>query len=167
MTPESVRELYDYTYRTFDKVWDCIMHLSDEQFVQELDYSIGSIRNHVVHLMSVEQRWLKRLQEAEVPADIPFSDYTTRAAVKAKYDGIRAEILEYVNGLTQQDLDGMFTYSIPYRDIFNRRNHRWEFLLHIANHSTDHRSQILAMLKLNFNAPTVEQDFSFYLFDKG
>jgi uncharacterized damage-inducible protein DinB len=42
-------------------------------------------------------------------------------------------------------------------------NQRWELLMHIANHATDHRAQILAMLHHHFGVKTIEQDMIFYL----
>jgi len=52
MTPEATRKLYNYTYWAFEKVWECITPLTDEQFTQHLDYSLGSIHNQVIHVMS-------------------------------------------------------------------------------------------------------------------
>jgi uncharacterized damage-inducible protein DinB len=38
----------------------------------------------------------------------------------------------------------------------------WQILLHVANHGTDHRAQILRILH-DFEAPTFDQDFIIYL----
>jgi uncharacterized damage-inducible protein DinB len=54
MNLEAVRELYDYTYIIFDRVWDCILQLTDELFTQPIDYSTGSIRNHMVPLAGIQ-----------------------------------------------------------------------------------------------------------------
>ena len=39
----------------------------------------------------------------------------------------------------------------------------WQALLQVANHSTDHRAQVLAGLKA-LGAPTFEQDYLNYIF---
>jgi len=44
-------------------------------------------------------------------------------------------------------------------------NTRWEILLHVASHATDHRAQILAMLNQRFGVQTMEQDLLFYLLE--
>jgi uncharacterized damage-inducible protein DinB len=42
-------------------------------------------------------------------------------------------------------------------------NQRWELLIHVVNHATDHRAQILAMLHHHFGVKTIEHDMIFYL----
>ena len=91
---EILRSLIDYHYAMFGRVWDSIMHLSDEQFVQEVAYSHGSLRNQVVHVAAVDTRWLMGLRElpdARAFHLIP-ADYPTRAAARAVWDGVAREV---------------------------------------------------------------------------
>lgn len=162
MTPEQLQKLYAYTYWAFNRVWACIETLTDEQFTQDINYSIGSIRNHVIHLMSAEQRWMIRMQETQPTKRIEYADYTTKQAARAKYDEVRIENLAYLHPLTQQKLDEVVEVHFPNREL-RMAWPRYEFLVHVANHATDHRSQILAMLDSHFGVETVEQDLFFYL----
>ncbi len=166
MTPEAMRTLYGYCYWAFERVWGCIMQLSDDQFREDIDYSTGSIRNQVVHLMSSTRRWMARMQGAAVPPQLAFQDYPTRAATKAAWEARKAEALGYVHGLDQAQLDEAVSYAIQGRGI-QAEARRWELLLHVANHATDHRAQILALLHLHFGVETVEQDMLFYLLEAG
>jgi len=61
-------------------------------------------------------------------------------------------------------LDELVHYEIVSRGVVSD-NHRWELLMHIANHATDHRAQILAMLDNRFSVKTVEQDMVFYFWE--
>jgi uncharacterized damage-inducible protein DinB len=140
------------------------MQLTDEQFVQDLGYSRGPIRNQVVHMMSATQRWIIRLTGGEMVPHLSFDDYSTRAAAKAKWDELRAEAVKYISALTESDLDGEIAWQLPDRGL-SARNARWEILLHAANHATDHRAQILAMLNQHFGIQTMEQDLLFYLLE--
>ena len=149
-------------YWAFERVWGCIMQLTDDQFTQHIEYSAGSVRNHIIHMMSATRRWIKRLEGAEVPPHLSFGDYTTRKATKAKWDEIRAEVMEYICTLTQAQLDEIIQWELPSRGV-KHENRRWEVLLHVANHTTDHRSQMLAMINQTFGIETVEQDMIFYL----
>jgi uncharacterized damage-inducible protein DinB len=162
MTTDAIYKLYNYTYWASERVWDCIMQLTDEQFTQHLDYSIGSIRNQVVHLMSGTQRWLRRLQGAEIPPHLPFEDYTTRQETKTKWDKMKEEVLDYVHSLNQTQLDEIVHWEIRTRGL-NSASRQWELLMHVANHATDHRAQILTLLHHHFGVKTVEQDMIFYL----
>lgn len=162
MTPEALRLLFDYHYWAFDRVWDCVWSLSEAQFTQEIDYSIGSIRNHLVHVMAGTQRWIYRLRAQEAP-DVPaYDDYPTRAAVRAKWDALKTEMLDYVHSLDQAQLNERIRWTIAARGI-NCDNYRWELLLHVANHGTDHRAQMLALMNTQFGVQTGEQDLVFYL----
>ncbi len=58
----AVRTLFDYHYAMYDQVWSFVMELSREEFIREYDYSLLSVRNHLVHVMNVDDRWLSRVQ---------------------------------------------------------------------------------------------------------
>lgn len=84
MTIDYFRTLWDYNYSLHRRVWECIAHLTDAQFIEEVDYSIGSIRNHYVHLAGVDSRWLARLQGAPVPEGLKYGDFPTREATRVR-----------------------------------------------------------------------------------
>lgn len=164
MRPHEISTLFDYSYWAFEKVWDCIMQLSDEQFLQEIGYSKGSIRHQVVHMMSATQRWIIRLKQEPMQPHLAFEDYDTRAAAKSKWDELRADAMAYINSLSEADLDAVIPWELPARNLA-AENARWEILLHAINHATDHRAQILAMLNQHFGIETPEQDMLFYLLE--
>ena len=164
MKPNEIRTVYEYSYWAFEKVWDCVMQLSDDQFVQELGYSRGSIRHQVVHMMSATQRWIIRLKQEPMQPHLAFKDFNTRVAAKSKWDELRTEAMAYVNSLSEADLDAVIPWELPARDMA-AENPRWEILLHATNHATDHRAQILAMLNQHFGIDTPEQDMLFYLLE--
>ena len=164
MRPNEISTLFKYGYWAFDKVWDCVTHLTDKQFVQELDYSRGSIRNQAVHMMSTTQRWIIRINGSPLTARLAFDDFPTRASTKAKWDELRAEALNYLATLSETDLDAKIKWQLAERNL-DGENTRWEILLHVVNHATDHRAQILAMLNQHFGIQTPEQDMIFYLLE--
>ncbi len=166
MTPEAIQELYRYSYWASERVWGCIMLLTDDQFTQDIAYSIGSIRNQVVHMIGAEYRWMFRIMgSSDTPEQITYDDYPTRAATKTKWEYLKAHNLAYIDSLTQAQLNEPVMYRLAHRGI-DAQEIRWKLLLHVANHATDHRAQILAMLHHHFNALTVEQDMLFYLLEK-
>jgi uncharacterized damage-inducible protein DinB len=58
MTPlestEIMRTMIDYHITSNQQLWHAIELLGKAVFCTENSYSIGSIRNHMVHLMSVD-----------------------------------------------------------------------------------------------------------------
>jgi len=163
VTPEEIRTLHDYNFWTHRRVWACIEQLTDEQFTQHSDYSIGSIRNHVVHVMSVDERWFARLQGVEFPERLIPEAFPNRADVRAKWDTIEASMRAYLGRVTEAELSETIHYDIPHRGGM-MHDPRWQILVHVVNHGTDHRAQILSLLHA-LGAPTTEQDLTFYLWE--
>jgi uncharacterized damage-inducible protein DinB len=152
---EVIRTVIEYNDALHRRMWESIQQLSDEQFVTEIDFSHGSVRNQMVHLAGVDGRWLRGLKELPdartfrpAPADFP-----TRQTAFELWDGVSREVTEYANSIDEAAL--LYT---PER----MRGPRWQVLLHMVNHGTDHRAQVLRILH-DFGAPTFDQDLILHL----
>lgn len=159
MNADSMRTLFGYNVWAHRQVWECVMHLTDAQFLQDVDYSIGSVRNHLVHVMSVDQRWFARIAGDDVPPRLNPAEFTTRAAVRTRWDEIEARNHSLMVSLNDAGFATPITYQM--REV-TYTSPTWHIVAHVVNHGTDHRSQLLRVLH-DFGAPTVEQDMSFYL----
>lgn len=158
MNVDYIRTLIDYHYGMYDRVWDCIMHLTDEQFVQEVDYSIGSVRNHMIHVLEIDQRWVARLREQDLPEYLSPDEYVTRNTVRGEWDKAVDYVMNYVDNVDEGELARSMNFE--FSDPATKRVYTspaWEVLMHVANHGTDHRSQVLRILH-DLGAPTLEQD---------
>jgi uncharacterized damage-inducible protein DinB len=158
-------QLYDYTFWADRKLFDCVAALSEEQYRQEIDFSAGSISVQMVHTMDVERWWLHFLRTGE----IDFSDDAVyllpRESLRSRWDEVEREARAYIQSLTPEELER------PVRPPFWDEHEAppvtvWQALLQVANHSTDHRAQMMAMLHTRFGAPTFGQDFLSYLHEK-
>ena len=68
MNANAFRYSYDYHFTENRKIWESyVSPLSHEQFTQHVDYSHGSVRNQIVHLMSVDDTWFSGLRGVEPP----------------------------------------------------------------------------------------------------
>ena len=164
MNAPAIRTMFDYHYGMYDRIWEIVQELSPQQFVQESDYSLGSLRNQLLHVIEVDNRWLARLQYLPLPDLLDESDFPDQAALRPTWDSIRADVLAYMNALTDADLEDVVELDFPHRGG-SRRNLRWQILLHVVNHGTDHRAQILARLH-ELGAQTIEQDLILHLWAK-
>jgi uncharacterized damage-inducible protein DinB len=155
---EPIRTYIEYHYALTRRVWESIQHLSDEQFVIEIPHSHGSIRNQMVHLATTDARWLHGMQGQPEARYITFdpADYPTRQSAQALWEGVAQEALHFVAGL---DDAGML--HAPQ----GVGGPAWQVLLHVVNHGTDHRAQVLRALH-DFGAPTFDQDFMMYLWTR-
>jgi uncharacterized damage-inducible protein DinB len=116
MHAKDIQILYGYHFEANRKLWnDCIMPLSDEQFVQPLDYSIGSIRNQMVHLMDVEGGWFKglRIESDSPPTFLNPEDWQTRVQIRTHWDIVEQTIQTYIDNLTDDICQQAFIQRQP------------------------------------------------------
>lgn len=164
MIRQAVRTLVDYHYAAYDQVWSSVMNLSREQFLREHDYSLGSIRNQLVHVMNVDDRWLSRLQGQQPTQVLEFADFADQQSVRQMWDAIRQRVQSYALELSREQLER--TVELHFPDRGGRHdNTRWQILLHMVNHGTDHRAQILALLH-GLGGQTFEQDLVLHLWSQ-
>lgn len=159
MNLTAIRRLYAYHFALHDQLWASVDHLTDAQFVQDIPYSIGSVRHHMVHLLSVDQRWFARVMAAPLPDRLVYEAYPTKASARADWDAITPRLKASVmNELTDADLMHQITYAVRRpQGTIHHTSPVWEILVHVVNHGTDHRAQLLRLLH-DFGAPTFEQD---------
>jgi uncharacterized damage-inducible protein DinB len=153
---ELIKTLIEYHLDMTRRIWDSINYITEEQFLADDAYSRGSIRNLMVHLTSTDRRWLAGLQNAKEVGHLKFEDSTNRAAAYEIFDQVAQNLSEYVNSLTEAELD---------QNPNDMPNTRWQVLLHLVNHGTDHRSTVLQRLH-EFSAPTFDQDLIMWIWRK-
>ena len=146
MDSKTIMTLFDYHYGMFEGVWACAEQLTAAQFVEDKGYSLGSVRNHLVHCMNVDDRWLARLQETPLPDILDEETFPDLASIRPEWDAVRERVLAYVTDLTQAELDASVSVAIAGRYSDPQQCRRRDALLHMVNHGTDHRAQILARL---------------------
>ena len=162
MTPEYIKTLIDYNYTEHHKVWDrCIMQLTDAQFTRDSGYSHGSIHQEVVHVMNGEWWWISRAQGQSPQSQPPVETYPTREIIRARWDEIEAEVRRFVDGLNADRLDSPVQYTTPRGEVID--NHVWKILLHLCNHGTIHRAEIMA-IAAQIGGPTFDLSFMRYLY---
>ena len=160
MNADAFRQFYDYHFNANRMIWNLyIAALSDQQFAEETGYSHGSIRNQVVHLMSVDDSWFCELR-GEIPEPFDPAQFEKRDALRAHWDAVEQSMRDYLAELRD---DMLFTKPIVLEE--DKDLIVWQVLLHVVNHGTDHRAQILRLLSdMGFDKGW-PQDFMFYVYD--
>ncbi len=161
MNANAFRHFYNYHFAENRKIWDHIASLTLEQFTQKVDYSRGSVREQVVHLFDAEEMWFSELRGVEPSEPLPDTvEADDREAIREFLDKAENNSRAYLAEL--QD-DMLFSKPIkePEEDQILAV---WQVLLHVANHATDHRAQLLRVLH-DLGVETVHQDYIFYVYD--
>ena len=159
MNANAIRHFYDYHFAENRKIWDrYITLLSQEQFTQKTDYSHGSVRDQVLHLIDVDEAWFRDLGGDELPASLAPEDFDDRAKIRAHWDNVEQMMRDYLAGLED---DMLFDKPLTGEDT---NLILWQVLLHVVNHGTDHRAQLLRVLN-DLGVQTTSQDYIFYVYD--
>lgn len=161
MNADAFRHFYNYHFAENRKVWDHVASLTFEQFTQPVDYSRGSVREQLVHLLDAEDMWFSELRGVEPSEPLPETVTTDdRDTIRSHWDKVEENIRAYLASLRDEML---FTKPIkePEEDQILVL---WQVLLHVANHATDHRAQLLRALH-DLDVETKYQDYIFYVYD--
>lgn len=159
MNADAFRMLYDYHISENRKIWDMyVVPLEQALFVQPSGYSVGSVRDQLVHLMNVDEIWFSQLRGVE-PQDIEDASVVDREVIRQHWDRVEERMRAYLAGLR----DDMLLQK-PWSAGEDKDLALWQVLLHVANHGTDHRAQTLRLLH-DLGVKTGPQDFVFYCYD--
>src|SRR5262249_8923967 len=162
MDPATFRDLYAYNEWAYRRVWTCLEQLSDEHFTHDLGYSHGSLREQCLHTLGTTSWWFRFLQEGTIPF-LEREHLDTRPAIRAAWDDIAQTVRTYLAEVTEVELRR--EVRPDFWDAHERPITVWQALLQVANHSTDHRAQMLVGIQ-RLGGPTVEQDYLRYLFSQ-
>ena len=159
MNADAFRHFFGYHFSENRNLREAtIASLSDEQFTREVDYSHGSVRNQLVHLMSVDDTWFKGLQGKEIPEPLNPTDFRDRESLRTHWDKVEQNMHTYLAGLTDDNL------SEKPLEGEDKELVVWQVLLQVVNHGTDHRAQILSLVH-DLGVKTTSQDYIFYVYD--
>jgi uncharacterized damage-inducible protein DinB len=160
MNADAFRHFYDYHFSENRKIWDShVIALSQEQFTQDVNYAHGSVRNQIVHLMSVDDTWFSALRDIEIPEPLDPAEFNDRIIIRTHWDAVEQNMRNYLATL-QDDM----LFKKPFPDGEDKDLILWQVLLHVVNHGTDHRAQILRLLH-DLGMDTGPQDYVFYAYD--
>ena len=138
-----IADLYEYGAWASERLLARASQLPDAQLRQKLSEGAQPILESFVHLLSADRRWLARWQELPLPAGLTPVDLPTIAAVRRAGQDLALARQSYIASLD----DAALAAPIRWQDgSETRRLLRWQGLVQAANHGTQHRSEIAAML---------------------
>jgi uncharacterized damage-inducible protein DinB len=135
--------------------------LSQEQFVRELLPGFGSVHHTLAHLLGAEAIWLARCQGQSPKTILSPADLPTVEVIRMRWEELDAERSAYLARLDDAGLEETLRWTNMRGQAFSLV--RWQVLLHCANHSTHHRSEVAAMLTELGHEPESTDLLEYYL----
>ncbi len=145
MTPVEAGLLVEYHFWARDRALEAVARLTQEQFLQDLGNSFGSVRDTLVHLYGADDVWLERWLGISPASLLPPSRFPDLASLHAAWDQLAVRLRAFVAGLGAEGLERTISYrafngqmaTLPY----------WQMLQHLVNHGSYHRGQITTLLR--------------------
>jgi len=160
MNADAFRHFYNYHFAENRKLWEgYITLLAYEQFTHQVNYSHGSVQDQVLHLINVDEAWFSGLRGVEFPEPLTPGNVDDRPILRARWDKVEQDMRGYLAQLRDEKL-----LEKPFAEGEDKDLLLWQILLHVVNHGTDHRAQLLRLLN-DLGVKTTAQDYIFYVYD--
>lgn len=137
--------LYRYDSWANELVLDAVSRLTADEFTQDLKNSHGSIRGTLVHIVWAEWIWLRRWKGESPTIVFSPADFPDVARLRERFRAVAAERDTFLNGLAAEAPLEVVEYHNLEGESW--RYPLWQQLLHVVNHSTYHRGQVVTMLR--------------------
>ena len=148
----------DYSLWATSKLLDAASRLSSAELTRDLQVSHSSVLITLQHIYYADRTWLARLEGRQIDFADP-APGPTLPQLKEHWPPVLAGLKAYVEA--EADLDRQLTSRRLNGDTFTIA--RWKILLHVVNHATLHRGQVMAMLRQLGHVPPATDLFYFYL----
>jgi uncharacterized damage-inducible protein DinB len=152
----TIRWLWSFQTWARPRLLDAASHLGSEQLNEPGAIAgglgTGSLHDMLAHIVGAEEVWLRRWQgeeRAPLPAGGDFADL---GAIAERWEETERGRFEYLDGLTDHDLDRDVRYVSVTRHV-EERFPLWQTMLHITNHTTHHRADVCTALSRIGRAP--------------
>jgi uncharacterized damage-inducible protein DinB len=160
MDMRAFRQFYDYHFAENQKILTAYLpQLTEDQFNQDCHYSHGSVHHQIFHLLNVDDAWFSGLRDEPYPDQLSPQDFASPHALRSYAQQVEQKMRDYLESLTDEKL---LEKPLPNNDE-DKDLLLWQVLLHVVNHGTDHRAQILRQLN-EFGVQTGPQDYIFYVY---
>ncbi len=151
--------VYDYYYWATKRILAAASRISQEQFVAPSQYHGDSLRDILVHTLSAERRWRSSWQRRERPPRMSSDEVPTIEALSARWREEEREMRDWLATLGDDDI----CRASPHPELNDRP--LWQYMLHVANHGTQHRSEA-AMLLTSYGQSPGDLDLVFFLLEQ-
>jgi uncharacterized damage-inducible protein DinB len=119
--------------------------LSAEQLHRDLHTTYASVWATLVHIYQADSVWWSRFQGKHVASLTEFDAGTDLAELSGRWLPLLEALEGFAQARTEQDWQATLHYRNGRGEEFAQP--LWEAFLHMVNHSTLHRGQVLAMFR--------------------
>lgn len=155
--------LYDYHYWMTRKMLDACGALTPKQWDQALGHSWGSVHGVTAHMLAAEVIWLERWKGNTPTTLLGAEAFPTLADLRREWAKVEADLRVFLSQCTDAQLAADLHYTNTKKQPFTAP--LGALMLHVANHATHHRGELVAMLAL-LEVPHPEDDLLWHILEQ-
>ncbi|HEY4360117.1 MAG TPA: DinB family protein [Bryobacteraceae bacterium] len=143
MTSQEARTHIRYTGWASRRLLDAVAELSEEQRSKGMQVSHDSIQGTLGHIHFADRIWYSRtVERITLP---PMAEMCTWEALNGDWPALQKRWETYAESLTDADMERTVAYK--YLDGTPGSTPLSQVILHLVNHATLHRGQVMATLR--------------------
>lgn len=159
MNCQDIQLLFEYNDWANERILSAAETLSPEQLKASNDLGWGSLHGLLAHILDAEYGWRHYLADGEDVTWLQADDFSDLAAIRQRWAAENQALEDYLNGLSDEALDGKVFYEVGGQQRFHIL---WHCLAHMVNHGTQHRSECAALLT-ELGCSPGDMDFTVFL----
>ncbi len=141
---EYLATLYYYNSWANAKILLAAENLSNEQFVASAQHiGCGSLRATLVHIVSTEWIWRSRWQGKSPTMMLRNEDFPTLEALRVRWSKEERQTHAFLAALSDEEVQRAVRYTTLQGEMHTAL--LWQTMIHVVNHSTQHRSEAAAI----------------------
>ncbi len=157
------RELLLYMLWADRQTLQAVRPVKEEDLTRDAGISFKSILGTMAHMLGAQQVWLSRFSGRPLGRLPNLDDFPDLMSWITAWEETASDLKAFLAGLTDEQLAADLSWSNTRGDSFTRP--LWQPLLHLVNHSTYHRGQIVSLLRqMGYKAPST--DLIYYLLER-
>ncbi|OLN29411.1 DinB family protein [Desulfosporosinus metallidurans] len=145
MNKNLISELYEYNNWANEKLLNELGRLEPEDITRDLSSSFRSIQDTMVHILAVEELWVSRWMGEQTRSLLIPDDFPTYSSLAERWNIFRTQINDFLLLLTEGDLVAELSYKNIKGITYSLE--LWKQILHVTNHSSYHRGQVVTMIR--------------------
>jgi uncharacterized damage-inducible protein DinB len=162
MNKQDILMLYKYNQWANALILNAAANMTLEEYLAPASFPHGGLRGTLVHALFAEWIWRQRWEGTSPTKRFTPEDFPTFDSLRARWAEEETGLMSFVESLSDEKLDGIFSYKSTDGEPHQRR--LWHAMLHLVNHGTQHRTEAAAILTDLGHSPG-DIDLIYYLIE--
>ena len=143
------------------KLVNFLKSLEEELMYQKVNSSFENINQTLQHILLAQKFWLAFVLEKDVNAfNWQFQERQV-AQTFEELQRVSTDMKTHFSAFTEAELLSLLELDMPWG---KNKLSRYEYMMHVINHSTYHRGQIITMIRtLGINEGIINTDYNLYM----